>query len=81
MIAADQITFGGGTSGIVRGSIIGLTDKLMGLDGGCDITISPMEDENPAGFEPVIKLAPDRTTYSEEFYSYSFQTGGAAEPL
>ena len=72
VIAADQITFGGGTTGIVRGSVIGLKDLLMGLDGGCEITISPMEDENPAGFEPVIRLAPDRTTYTEELYSYSF---------
>ena len=67
-IAADQMTFRGtsSVSGNVTGSIVGLSDKDMGMHGNTTIRVNIKgADSLPAGFKHPVGLAIDAGTYSE----------------
>ena len=65
-IAADQLTFTGTATGLVKGSIIGLKDKITTLNGTVDIYVDRDNAvEDPAGFVKVYALVVDPDTYSE----------------
>ena len=67
VIAGDQVTFLGGSSGRVEGCVLGLTELPMDLGGSATVTITDLDNENPAGFVPVFIFRPDRKTYTEVF--------------
>jgi hypothetical protein len=68
LIAADQLTFSGSNniSGDITGSIIGLKDYELNLQGNAEITISrPDASMLPAGFKHPFGLEPQAGSYSE----------------
>ena len=68
MIAADQFKFSGSANiaGDMTGSIIGLADKEMVLNGNTTIRINRQgADDTPAGFKHPIALVPIADSYAE----------------
>ena len=68
LIAADKLAFLGNSniSGDVSGSIIGLKDNELNLQGNATIRISrPNASSLPAGFEHPFGLEPQAGTYTE----------------
>lgn len=56
-VAADQLTFSGTAEGVIRGTVVGLDDLPMSLQGNVDIWVNKKDqDQDPAGF--VKSLAP-----------------------
>ncbi len=65
-IAADQLTFTGQASGVVKGAVIGLAEHPMSLNGGVEIQVDRLAAyPDPAGFVKTIALEPDPASYTE----------------
>lgn len=65
-IAADQLTFTGTAEGVVRGTVLGLTDVPTSLGGHVQIHVDLAHaEENPAGFVQSLALVPIPSTYRE----------------
>jgi hypothetical protein len=65
-IAADQLTFSGTAEGVVRGSVLGLSDLPTTVSGHVEISVDhAAADPHPAGFVLSCALVPIPSTYSE----------------
>jgi len=65
-IAADQLTFTGTAEGVIRGSVIGLEDRIIKVGGNVDIYVDRQNaDQSPAGFVNSFAFQPLPNTYSE----------------
>lgn len=65
-IAADQIAFSGNSGGTIQGTVIGLADLPMVLDGHVEILVDKSNpDDDPAGFVKSLGLDPAPDSYQE----------------
>lgn len=65
-VVADQIYFGGTSEGTIKGSVVGLKDVPMALQGNVDILVDKSDsDENPAGIIKSWAFVPIPDTYRE----------------
>jgi hypothetical protein len=65
-IAADQLTFSGTAEGVVRGSVLGLSDLPTTVSGHVEICVDhAAADPHPAGFVLSYALVPIASTYTE----------------
>lgn len=65
-IAASQLTFTGTAEGTVKGSVIGLEDRLTSVGGNVDIYVDRENaDDDPAGFIKSLAFVPAPDTYEE----------------
>jgi hypothetical protein len=65
-IAADQIAFSGNSGGTIKGTLIGLADLPMSLEGHVSILVDKSGlDDDPAGFVKRMGLYPAPDSYQE----------------
>jgi hypothetical protein len=65
-IAADRLTFTGTAEGVIKGSVIGLEDRITKVGGNVEIQVDHRNsDPNPAGFVESFAFEPDANSYTE----------------
>jgi len=66
-IAADQLTFSGTSEGVIRGAVIGLSDRPTQVAGKVEIYVDQANaGPNPAGFVKSLALEPVADSYCEQ---------------